>query len=172
MWSVSPSVVPPLFQPLLQAHNSLSSRTSVNQHDADLLGSSPGILVLSFTTLWSFVTSCKLVELDSHRHIRECAWDDDFSPAPVEAVVGQGSHPLCPLEPPKAPDRAPELWGINEGPQNSPFCLHTQDPLPGGLSTPMKPINPEEAGSVSLLERGIRAVRGQLGGLRTSDRTC
>ena len=90
MWLVSPSVVPPLFQPLLQAHNSLSSRTSVNQHDADSLGSSPGILVLSFTTLWSFATSCKLVELDSHRHIRECAWDDDFSPAPVEAVVGQG----------------------------------------------------------------------------------
>ncbi|CAI9163960.1 unnamed protein product [Rangifer tarandus platyrhynchus] len=155
---------------LLQAHNSLSSRTAVDEREADSLGSSPGVLFPSFTALSSLVTSCKLAERESSAHT-ECARAGDFSDSEQNLLQGRariGSAPWNHRERLTC-CRAP---GTNEGPQDSPFRLRTQDPPSVGLSTPMKPINPEEAGSVSLLERGIQALRGQLGGPRTSDSTC
>ena len=74
IFSVLMPRVPTLFQLLLQAYTTLNSGMkgrrklgdTVNQHDADSPpGSSPSILVLSFTTLSLFVTSYGLIELDS-----------------------------------------------------------------------------------------------------------
>ena len=103
----------------------------------------------SFSFLYGtvVVTSCKLAERGSQRHTPRVP--GSWVPSDSEQKLLQGRARLrSALEPRRARDLLRSSGGSTRVPRTRPSAS-APGPLPVGPSTPVQPINPEEAGSVS-----------------------